>query len=328
MQLVRYLIKRSIRLAILLVAVSFLTFLLVSLSPIDPVRAYIGAEMLTVSPEQREAIEAYWGLDQSKPVQYWQWVKSLATGDLGTSLLYRAPVADVIADRFLSSFLLMGLAWLLAGLLGIVIGSVAAMRANTWVDRMIRGYCYLLLSTPGFWLGLLLLMIFSVWLGLFPVGLSAPVGVVSSEVTVLDRVYHAILPALTLSIIGVANVCLHTREKLLDILNQPFILQAKANGFTGMKLYFRHGFRNMVLPAVSVHFASFGELFGGAILSEQVFSYPGLGEAIVEAGLNGDIPLLLAIVLISACFVFIGNFLADVLYQWIDPRLRKGGDQS
>ncbi|SHN22370.1 peptide/nickel transport system permease protein [Gracilibacillus kekensis] len=326
--MILFMMKKLIQLLTLLVAVSLLTFLLISLSPIDPVRAYIGADMLLISPDQREMIEAYWGLDQSVIIQYFHWITSLLTGDFGTSLIHRVPVLEVVSDRFLSSFILIALAWIASGLFGVVLGSLAAMKKGSWLDNLIKGYCYVLLSTPGFWLGLLLLMVFSVWLGIFPTGLSAPIGVTVTEITFTDRVYHAVLPAATLSIIGVANVCLHTREKLVDILNTPYILQARANGYTGYKLFFRHGLRNMLLPAISVHFASFGELFGGAILAEQVFSYPGLGEAIVDAGLNGDVPLFLAIVLISACFVFVGNWIADTLYYVLDPRLRKGGTRS
>ncbi|SFL55368.1 peptide/nickel transport system permease protein [Gracilibacillus orientalis] len=321
-------IKKLLRLVLLLFAVSLLTFLLVSMSPVDPVRAYIGADMLLVSPEQRELIEAYWGLDQPLITQYLQWISSILSGDFGTSLIHRVPVIEVIVDRFFSSILLIALAWFMSGTLGVVLGSIAAMKKGTWIDRFVNGYCYLLLSTPGFWLGLLLLMVFSVWLGIFPTGLSAPIGITASEVTFGDRLYHAILPALTLSIIGVANVCLHTREKMLDVLQTPYILQARANGYAGIRLFMRHGLRNMLLPAISVHFASFGELFGGAIIAEQVFSYPGLGQAVVDAGLQGDMPLFLAIVLISALFVFVGNWLADILYLVIDPRLRKGGSRS
>ncbi|MFC4401898.1 ABC transporter permease [Gracilibacillus xinjiangensis] len=327
MQLAIFIVKKITRLLLLLVAVSLITFLLVSLSPVDPVRAYIGADMLMISPEQKVAIEAYWGLNEALFIQYFNWLTSLLSGDFGISLIYRLPVIDVIADRFVSSFLLMGMAWGLAGVFGVILGSFAAMKQGTWIDRLIRGYCFILLATPGFWLGLILLMIFAVWLGLLPIGLSAPIGVLSNEISITDRLYHAILPALTLSIIGVANVCLHTREKLLEVLEQPYIKQARANGLNGKKLFFRHGLRNMILPAISVHFASFGELFGGAILAEQVFSYPGLGQAIVNAGLNGDVPLLLGVVIISACFVFLGNFLADMFYFMVDPRLRvrRGG---
>lgn len=318
-----FVVKKIIRLLLLLLAVSFITYLLIRLSPIDPVQAYIGADMMKVSPEQRAAIEEYWGLNESFISQYVHWLASVITGDFGTSFIYRTPVLDVIADRFISSILLLAVAWLLSGVIGLLLGAVAAMKQGSKTDHFIRGYCYLLLSTPSFWLGLLLLMIFSVWLDWFPIGLSAPVGITTSEITIMDRLYHAILPAITLSIIGIANVCLHTREKMIDVFKQPYILQARANGLSGLALFKRHGLRNMILPAISVHFASFGELFGGAVLLEQVFSYPGLGRAIVEAGLNGDVPLLLGIVVISACFVFLGNFLADMFYSLVDPRIRR-----
>ncbi|UOQ85001.1 ABC transporter permease [Gracilibacillus salinarum] len=324
----RYVLIKIARLVSLLFVVSLLTFLLVSFSPIDPVRAYIGADMLLISPEQRAAIEAYWGLDQSLVTQYTKWLGSILSGDFGTSLIYRIPVAEVIADRFFSSILLMTMAWICSGVIGLILGSLAAMKKGTWIDRLIRGYCSVLLSTPGFWLGLLLLLTFSVWLGIFPTGLSAPIGVTSDEITFADRIYHAILPAITLSIIGIANVCLHTREKLVEVLMTPYIAQARANGYDGFTLLKRHGIRNMLLPAVSVQFASFGELFGGAILAEQIFSYPGLGQAVVDAGLEGDVPLFLAIVLISTCFVFVGNWIADLLYVLLDPRMRKGRNMS
>ena len=240
-------------------------------------------------------------------------------------MIYRMPVASVIAERFLASLMLMGLSWLLAGLLGFVLGALAGMKQGTWIDRIIKWYCFTLASTPTFWLGLLLLMVFSVWLGLFPVGLGAPAGVLAADVTLADRLLHLALPAFTLSIIGVSGVALHTRQKLVEVLESDYVLFAKAQGERGFTLFWRHGLRNISLPAVSLHFASFGELFGGAVLTEQVFSYPGLGQATVQAGLSGDIPLLLGIVLISAIFVFVGNFIADLLYKVIDPRIRKEG---
>ncbi|RCW74877.1 ABC transporter permease [Saliterribacillus persicus] len=324
MQILSFLLKKLTYLVILLFVVALITFLLVSLSPIDPIRAYIGADMLQVSPEQKEQIEIYWGLKESKPEQFISWITSLLKADFGTSLIYRAPVSEVIADKFFASLLLMGIAWILSLVGGIVLGSIAGMRQNGLLDRIIQLYSYVLVSTPGFWFGLLLLMIFAVGLGIFPIGLASPIGMLEGNVSFLDRLYHVILPALTLSILGTANIALHTREKLIEILKSPFILQAKAQGLKGFSLYKRHAFRHTILPAISLHFASFGELFGGAILAEQVFSYPGLGQAVVDAGLGGDVPLLLGIVIISAGFVFVGNFLADVLYKIIDPRFRKG----
>src|SRR5699024_545069 len=217
---------------------------------------------------------------------------------------------------------LMTIAWAISGILGFILGVLAGMKQGTWIDRLIKGYCFTLASTPAFWVGLLLLIFFSVWLGWFPIGLGSPAGVLSENVSLGDRLQHLVLPALTLSILGVANVALHTRQKLIEVLESEYVRFARAKGETGIILFWRHGLRNVSLPAISLHFASFGELFGGAIIAEQVFSYPGLGRAIVKAGLGGDVPLLLGITLFSAIFIFVGNFIADLLYLIIDPRIK------
>ncbi|AKG74713.1 ABC transporter permease [Salinicoccus halodurans] len=320
----KYIFGKILKLASLLAAISILSFLLVSLSPIDPVQSYIGADMTRVSPEQRENIEAYWGLDESPVQQYLSWGNAVLQGDLGTSLLYRSSVADVIGERFTASLALMALAWIISGIIGFVLGITAGMKEGSFVDKLIKGYCFTLASTPAFWLGLLMLMFFSVWLGWFPIGLGSPAGILEADVSLAERLRHLFLPALTLSVVGVANVALHTRQKLIEVLESEYVRFAMAKGERGFTLLWRHGLRNISLPAVSLHFASFGELFGGAVLAEQVFSYPGLGQAVVQAGLGSDVPLLLGIVLFTTLFVFTGNLLADLFYKVIDPRIRRG----
>ena len=314
---------KSIRLLSLLIALCFLSFALVSQSPIDPVQAYVGADMMKVSSEQRERIAEHWGLDKPPMERFYLWGKSILSGDMGTSMIYRAPVISVIKERFLASLALMAIAWTISGVLGFIMGITAAMKRGSWVDRFIKWYSLTLASTPTFWLGLLLLIVFSVWLGWFPVGMGVPAGVLAEEVTFLSRIRHIILPAITLSIIGVANIALHTREKLIDVLDSDYILFARAKGEYGFKLVWRHGLRNIALPAITLQFASLSELFGGSVLAEQVFSYPGLGQATVQAGLRGDIPLLLGIVLFSAVFIFTGNLIADIMYRLVDPRIRE-----
>ncbi|WP_396897486.1 ABC transporter permease [Niallia endozanthoxylica] len=315
---------KCIRMATLLVAICFISFLLIKNSPIDPIQAYIGADMLKVGPEQREKIAEYWGLNQPILVQFFNWGSALLTGDMGTSMIYRQPVSEVISERFFHSIVLMLTAWILSGVIGFIMGVVAAMKKDTWIDRLIKWYCYLLASTPTFWMGLLVLIIFSVWLGWFPVGLGVPAGVLAEDVTIGDQIKHLILPAMTLSIVGVGNVALHTRQKLIDVLASEYVLFARARGERGIILFWRHGLRNIAIPAITLQFAGFSELFGGAVLAEQVFSYPGLGQATVEAGLRGDVPLLLGLVLFSALFVFVGNLIADLIYHLLDPRMRGG----
>lgn len=308
----------------LLIALCVVSFILVKNSPIDPVQAYIGADMMRVSEEQREQIAETWGLDKPPGEQFLNWAGALSHGDFGTSMIYREPVIEVIGNRFVASLALMGVAWLFSGIFGFAMGIAAGMNQGRLLDRAIKWYCLTLASTPTFWLGLILLMIFSVWLGWFPVGLGVPVGVLTEDVTFSEKLYHLILPALTLSIVGVANIALHTRQKLLDILASDYVLFARANGESGFSLVLKHGLRNIAIPAVVLQFASFSELFGGSVLAEQVFSYPGLGQATVQAGLRGDVPLLLGIVLFSAIFVFTGNLIGDIICGIIDPRIKEG----
>lgn len=320
-----YLGLKAVRLASLLAAVSVASFALVSLSPIDPVQSYVGADMMRVGAEQRQQIAAYWGLDRPAFERFLLWASALLRGDLGTSMIYRQPVAEVIGQRFVNSLALMTVSWLLAGAIGFAAGAAAAMRKDSRLDRLVQWYCYTLASTPTFWLGLLLLMVFAVWLGWFPVGLGVPAGVLADEVTLGDRIRHMILPAATLSVVGIAPIALHTRQKLIEVLASDYVSFARARGERGFGLFRRHGLRNIALPAITLQFASFSELFGGAVLAEQVFSYPGLGQATVEAGLRGDVPLLLGLVLCSTLFVFAGNAIADILYRLLDPRIREGG---
>lgn len=318
-----FLLLKGLRMATLLIAICLISFLLMKNSPIDPIQAYIGADMLKVGPEQREKIAEYWGLNQPVMVQFANWGSAVLSGDLGTSMIFRRPVAEIIGERFLNSLALMLTAWGLSGIIGFVLGVVSAMKKGTWIDRIIKWYCYTLASTPTFWMGLLMLIVFAVWLGWFPIGLGVPAGVLAVDVTLLDRIKHLILPAMTLSILGVANVALHTRQKLIDVLASDYVLFARARGESGFLLFWRHGLRNVALPAITLQFAAFSELFGGAILAEQVFSYPGLGQATVEAGLRGDVPLLLGLVIFSTIFVFAGNLIADLIYYVVDPRTRE-----
>lgn len=323
-KIVPFVSKKIIRLVTLLVAISFISFLLVKKSPIDPIQAYIGADMLKVGPEQRAKIMNYWGLDQPLFTQFYLWFTHLIKGDFGISMIYRRPVLDVIGERFFHSFVLMLISWIISGILGFILGSIAAMKKGTWIDRIIKSYCYILASTPTFWLGLLFLIVFAVWLRWFPIGMAAPPGILLEDVTLFDKLKHIILPAFTLSFLGVANIALHTRQKLIDVLSSDYILYARARGESEWTLYFRHGIRNIALPALTLQFAAFSELFGGAVLAEQVFSYPGIGQATVDAGLRGDVPLLLGIVIFSTIFVYVGNLIADILYLLLDPRMKKG----
>lgn len=321
----KYLVRHIVRFALLMLAVGLVVFALVSMSPIDPVQANVGqAAYVNMSEAKRAQLASYWGGD----VPFWErfanWAGALLQGDMGTSLRFNAPVSEVIAHRAANSLALMGIAWLLSGALGFALGVAAGARRGGALDRVVRSYCFLLASTPTFWLGLLILMVFAVQLGWFPIGFSVPIGVSAADVTLTDAVHHLVLPALTLSVTGVANIALHTREKVVDVLESDYVRFARARGESELSVIVHHGLRNVALPAVTLQCAFISEIFGGSVLVEQVFSYPGLGQAAVTAGLGGDVALLAGIALVSAALVFGGNLLANILYGVLDPRMRIG----
>lgn len=323
MRLARSFLSYSIKIISLLLAVSIVAFVLVSLSPIDPVQQYILGLGAAVSPEQRAEIEAYWGVNEPPVRRYINWLGELLHGDMGMSALYQRPVADIIGERFVNSLALMMTAWLLSGVIGFTLGCVMGMFQNRWLDRILKKICYLLSSVPTFWLGLVLLLIFAVELKWFPIGFSGPIGVLSEDITFLQRLHHLALPAFTLSLTSFANIGLHTRQKLVDVLNSEYVLFARARGEGRWTILKRHGLRNILLPALTLQFISFAELFGGSVLAENVFSYPGLGSAVAAAGLNSDVPLLLGVTLFSALFVCVGNLIANLLYGIVDPQIRE-----
>jgi peptide/nickel transport system permease protein len=320
----RFLARRAIRLALLLVAVTTISFALMQASPIDPIDAYIGADAALVGPEQRARIAERWGLDDPPLERFGAWAGQLLRGNLGHSSVFGQPVADVIRDRFVTSLPLMATAWLLSGTVGFAAGLLAGARRGSWWDRVVTWSAYTLASTPTFWFGLLLLTVFAVQLGVAPVCCAVPIGALADEVTLLDRLHHLVLPALTLSIVGIPPIALHTRQATVTAMASDYVAFARAQGERDRGILVHRVVRNAAAPALLLQFASLAELFGGAVLAEQVFAYPGLGEATVTAATRQDVPLLLGIVLFATVFVFVGNLLGDVLHARLDRRARLG----
>ena len=321
----RFALRHIARLALLLFAVSIVAFGLVAASPVDPVQANVGqAAWISMSEAKRAQLAEYWGVNTPIWERYIHWLSSALQGDLGISLRYNAPVADVIAWRAGNTLLLMTFAWVASGVLGFFLGIVAGVKRGSIVDKIVKAYCFILASTPTFWLGLLFLMVFAVMLGWFPIGFSVPIGKAAADVTLADVLHHMVLPAITLSVVGVVQIALHTREKTIDVLESDYMRFARARGLTEWQAVYRHGLRNLAMPAITLQFASISEIFGGSVLVEQVFSYPGLGQAAVTAALGGDAALLCAIAVFSAALVFCGNLIANILYGVVDPRIRRG----
>ncbi len=325
-RLLEFLGKKIVRFAILLIFVILLSFILIDMSPINPVKTYISNVVL--SQDQIARLEAYWGVHEPITTKMVNWLGNILHGDLGTSLIYRMPVIDVIKEKFIASLVLMLSSWLLSGVIGFLLGVVSGYKKDTIIDKAIKVYCYILQSAPTFWIALIILMVFSVYLGWFPTGLGVPIGTLSQDVSIWEWLNRLILPTITLSIVGVAQIALYTRDKLIDEMNSDYFLFAKSRGESGWNLIKRHGIRNILLPAITLQFLGFSELFGGAVLVEQIFTYPGIGQAAVSAGLRSDVPLLLGIVIFSAIFVYVGNLMADIIYNFVDPRIKESEEDE
>lgn len=312
---------------LLILAVSFISFLLLDLSPIDPIASFARSRSVGLSPEAKQELIKVWGLDQPLIARYFTWLLNLFRGDLGISNIYGRKVIDIIGEGFSRSILLMAIAWIFQGIIGIWLGIVAGANQGKIKDKIIKAYAIIFASTPSFWVGILLIIVFSLKLKLFPSSMGSPVGVLMEDITLADSLKHLVLPALTLVLVGVSNLILHTRSKVIDILNSDYVLYAKARGMKKSEILNKFAFKNLILPGLSLLFTSFSELFSGTVLVENVFNYPGIGGLTVEAGLRGDAPLLLGLVLFSTIFVYVGNRICDLLYLVIDPRLR-GQDET
>ena len=285
--------RQAVRMCLMVLLVSILAFVLLAVSPIDPLQTNVGQTALgSMSPEQIAKLKSYWGTDLPPVERYLNWLKDFLHGNMGTSLLYRRPVAEIIGEKVMNSIWLLFTAWLFSGILGFFLGVLAGKKRGGIMDRIVTGYSLFVASTPAFWVAMVLLMVFAVKLHWFPIGFSVPIGMDAGQISIADRIRHAILPAAALSITGISSIALHTREKLIE--------------------------------AMTLQFASVSEIIGGSVLVEQVFSYPGLGQAAVTAGLGSDVPLLLGITVVTAVIVAAGNLAANVLYGVIDPRIREG----
>lgn len=314
-------LKNGLRLSSILFAVSVISFILMTASPVNPVQQYILGLDTAVSAEQRAEIEDYWGIHEPPLERYLSWLGEVGQGHFGESILFKRPVLDIIVERFTNSFGLMLLGWIFSGVLGFGLGCLMGMFQNKLLDKVLTKLCYILSSIPTFWFGLLTLLIFGSWLHWFPIGFSSPIGITSDQVSLGQRLTHLILPTMTLTFLSFSNIALHTRQKLIEVLNSEFVLFARARGESEWTILKRHGIRNILFPALTLQFSSFAELFGGSVMAENVFSYPGLGTAVTLAGLKGDVPLLLGITLFSTLFVCFGNLIANILYGIIDPKI-------
>ena len=313
--------KILIRFISLILAVLLLTFGLMEVSPMDPVETYIGS-IKRISTEQRQTVRERWGVDKPLSTKILNWTKNAIKGDFGYSVTFEKDVSEIIRQALSNSLLLILTAWILSFVFGVLLGVWAAIRQNRLADRVIKTIAYLFSSIPSFWFGILLLLIFSVKLKWLPIGYSSPIGK-AEQVLFSEKLYHMILPALTLSIMEISTICLYAREKLIEVLDSDYALYEYARGKSVIEVIKEHGIRNILLPVVTLQFGSINEIIGGTLLIESIFSYNGIGRITIKAGLRGDLPLILAITIVTATIVFVGNLIANMLYPLIDPRIKE-----
>ena len=316
----RLFVKRVVQSLILILLLIVINFFLIHLAPGDPVYYLAGQ---SGDEAYYELIRAKFGLDQPLTTQLWVYLSSVLRGDLGYSLSYQQPVSSVIFSRVPATLLLIVSAILMASVGGILLGVEAARRENSFYDRLFNTFALLGHSFPSFSIGHLLLLFFALYLGLFPAqGMVSANQDLTGISYILDLLAHLALPALTLAIVQIAQIMRLTRAEMLNVLGENFITTARAKGVSERRVLYGHALRNALLPVATIIGSDLGMLLSGAVLTETVFAYPGLGRLTLEVLAARDYPVLMGLFLLISISVAVINFITDITYPLIDPRIK------
>ena len=316
--MLKYLLRRILVTIPVLITITIIIFALTEIAPGDVADFFISPEM-EMSAEQMEAVRARFGLDQPAPVRYINWLGNVVQGDLGFRFTDGRPVRDVIFRRFGATILLIGTALTIGMIVGIPLGVFTGLRQYSFWDFSLTGISFLGISTPAFVTGILALMVFSIQLGWFPSGGMRPV---DRDPTLSTTIHHLILPSVVLSLNYVASFMRYMRFSMLEVIRSDYITTAQAKGLSRTRVTWRHTVPNAILPVITVVGLSIPNLVVGAVFTETIFSWPGMGTLYLDAVLGRDVPLLMGINLMIALFVLSANILTDVAYAVVDPRIR------
>ncbi len=312
--MLRYVLRRIGQAAVVIFIVSVVVFMMVHMVPGNVVTVLAGTDP---TPEVVEALTKRFGLDQPLPVQYAKWAAGAIQGDLGTSPISGRKVSELIASRMGNTLLLAGAAIVLAAVFGIVVGVVAALRRGGWIDTALTGLNATILSIPNFWFGIIMILVFSVWLRLLPSG-----GFRGFEREGLSALRYLVMPAIALSMDSGAMIARLVRASVLDELSRDYVTVARAKGVRGAWLMRKHIARNAAIPVLTVLGLRFGQMLGGAVLIESVFNWPGLGRLTVEAIETRDVVVVQGALLYFVAVYMLINLLIDISYGWFNPRVR------
>jgi peptide/nickel transport system permease protein len=323
----RYVALRLLQAIPLLLGIIVINFALIHAAPGDPVTIMVGPG--TVSKEFIEQVRHDLGLDRPLLVQFLIYLGNVVQGDLGNSYVYRQPVIDVVLSRLPATLLLMGTAYVLAAIVGIALGVISAVRPRSWIDNLASLLSVIGYSVPAFWTSFLAILAFALSLRWFPAG-----GMVDVRSTatgfgrVLDILNHMVLPVTVLTFFYSALIARLMRASMLEILQSDYIVMARAKGLSNLRVILRHALPNALLPVVTVIGLQFGDLLAGAVLTETVFAWPGLGRLIIDAAGQRDFPLLMGVFIMSASLTISANIITDLLYMIVDPRIRLSGESA
>lgn len=315
----RYVTRRLIQAVPLLVLISIAAFAILKLSPGGPLAAYEANP--DVTPDDLARLEKAFGLDQPLHIQYFAWIAKFVTGDWGFSYAYHQQVLGLIGERLPNTIYLMGIVYVVTLLIAVPVGIFVATRQYSWSDHIVTGATFAFLSTPTFWLGLLLIIVFGLQLRWLPLG---GVATPDAPFDIGDRVRHLILPVLTLSLVGVGRYTRFLRASMLETIHGEYIRTARAKGLRERTVVLRHALKNAAIPLVTVAALDLPDLFVGALVTEQIFGWPGMGRLYWDAATRFDYPILMGVLVVSAALIVLANLLADVVYGYLDPRIRYG----
>ncbi|NDI35069.1 ABC transporter permease [Chengkuizengella sediminis] len=311
-----YIIRRLVMAIPLLLGITIISFAIIQMAPGDPTSLLMDPN---ISPADRAKFMEKYGLNDPLYIQYFKWVGNMLQGDFGTSLLKKGTsVTELIMNRLPNTLLLMLVSTILAFLISIPFGIYSATRPYSKTDYSVSVISFLGLATPNFWLGLMLIMFFSVKLGWFPTG---GVSTLGAPFNLWDRIHHLILPAFVLASADMATLTRHTRSSMLDVTKQDYMRTARAKGFKERTVIYKHGLRNGLTPIITIFGILLPTFIGGSVIVETVFSWPGIGRLFIESAFSRDYPVIMGLTVLSSVFVVLGNIIADILYAITDPRV-------
>ncbi|TME65128.1 MAG: ABC transporter permease [Chloroflexi bacterium] len=315
----RFVLRRLLQALPLLIAISAVSFAILKLTPGGPLAAYEGNPLFT--DEDRKRLEHAFGIDQPVPLQYLSWLGQFVRGDWGYSFASHQPVLALVAERLPNTVYLMGTVFVTVLLLAIPIGVFAAVKQYSWFDHVVTGTTFAFLSTPTFWLGLLLIIAFGLQLRLFPLGgIDTP----GQPFNLFDRLRHLVLPVATIALVQLGSHVRYLRASMLETINQDYMRTARSKGLGERAVVLRHALKTAAIPLVTVVALDVPELFAGALVTEQIFGWPGMGRLFWDAATRFDYPVLMGILTVSSALIVLANLFADVVYGYLDPRIRFG----